>query len=255
MGAGSHYDAKPTLPSKGPKHSVGSVHERSVQQQDHVAVPQLQLQQQKLQSPQQRIGAATVTEKLRAPVVHAARTALARSPGATEPEPAPPDRRLLIFHALAQCADGQVRQFRVMADSGSTGEFISTQAAKRGGWLVTTGNFGSALEAFGNSTPLTQQVQKVQLSFTGERAGSGLAALHTSTSDLTVAPLSGYDILLGTRFQDTHRAVLHVYDRAMVLRGQDGAEVRVQGFRRAPEAAAHDLSVRAVRTPTPAGPS
>ena len=252
MGAGSQHDAKPTLPPTGPKHSVGSVHERGVQQQDHAAAPQQQLQQQKLQDPQQRIGAATVTEKLRAPVVHAARTALARLPGAIEPEPAPPDRRLLIFHALAQCADGQVRQFRVMADSGSTGEFISTQAAKRGGWAVTTGNFGSALEAFGNSTPLTQQVQNVQLTFTGERTGSGLTALHTSLSDFTVAPLSGYDILLGTRFQDKHRAVLHVYDRAMVVRGQDGAEVRVQGFRRAPEAATHhDSSVRTIRTNTP----
>ena len=245
MGAGSN--AKPTLPPTGPKHSVGSVHERGVQD-NRTQLPQQQQQQQQ----QQRIGAAVITETLRAPIVHAARTALARTAGAVEePEPTPPDRRLIIFNVLAKCADGQMRQFRVMADSGSTGEFISTQAAKRGGWTLIAGNFGSALEAFGNSTALTQRVQDVQLSFTGERVGSGLAALHTSTNDFTVAPLSGYDILLGTRFQDAHRAVLHVYDRAMMLRGEDGQEVRVQGFRRAPEAQAHDTSARAVRTSTP----
>ena len=230
MGAGSPHDAKPTLPSTSPKHSVGSVH-------SHTAGVQHQPQPPTPNSNPHRIGAAVVTDTLQAPVVHAARTALARTSDAIEPEPAPPDRRLLIFNALAKCADGQLRQFRVMLDSGSTGEFISTQAVKRGGWTVTDGNFGVALEAFGNSTPLMQRVQHVQLSFTGERTGSGLATLHTSVSDFTVAPLSGYDILLGTRLQDAHRAVLHVYDRAMVLRDSDDADVRVQGFRRAPDAA------------------
>ena len=42
-----------------------------------------------------------------------------------------PDRRLLIFDVLGRRADGHLIRYRAMADTGSTGEFISPQAAKR----------------------------------------------------------------------------------------------------------------------------
>ena len=166
-------------------------------------------------------------------------------------EEAPPDRRLMIFDAMARAADDQLRQFRVMSDTGSTGEFMSPQAAKRGGYTLTTGEFGWAQEAFGTRTPLTQQAQGVTISLTGEFAGSGLAAVHTTTHTFTIAPLSGYDILLGTGFLDQHRADLHVYDRAMTLLDAEGRGIRVQGHRRAAEAAADAESTQAVRTETP----
>ena len=140
-----------------------------------------------------------------------------------------PDRRLLIFDVLARRADGQLLRFRAMADTGSTGEFISPQAARRGGFELARGAFGHAAEAFGSRTPLTERAQGVQLTFNGELAGSGLSAVHCSSHDLTVAPLSGYDILLGTRFLDGVRGVIDVYNRAIVMRDADGRDIRVQG--------------------------
>ena len=143
-----------------------------------------------------------------------------------------PDRRLLVFDVLARRADGQLLRYRAMADTGSTGEFISPQAVKRGGFALLEGAFGHAVEAFGNSTSLTQRATDVQLTFNGELAGSGLAAMHSSTHDLTVAPLSGYDILLGTRFLDEVRGVIDVYNRAVTMRDEHGREIRVQGHER-----------------------
>ena len=140
-----------------------------------------------------------------------------------------PDRRLLIFDVLVRRADGQLIRFRAMGDTGSTGEFISPQAARRGGFELARGAFGHAVEAFGSSTPLTERAVGVQLTFNGELAGSGLSAVHTSSHELTVAPLTGYDILLGTRFLDSVRGVIDVYNRAIVMRDTDGRDIRVQG--------------------------
>src|SRR4029079_424331 len=77
-----------------------------------------------------------------------------------------------------------------------------------------------------------QRAQAVPLTFNGARTGSGLATVHSSVNDLTVAPLSGYDILLGTRFLDSVRAVIDVYNRAITMRDADGRDVLVQGYGR-----------------------
>jgi RNase H-like domain found in reverse transcriptase/Reverse transcriptase (RNA-dependent DNA polymerase)/Integrase zinc binding domain/Chromo (CHRromatin Organisation MOdifier) domain len=156
-----------------------------------------------------------------------------------------PDRRLLIFDVLGRRADGQLIRFRAMADTGSTGEFISPQAAKRGGFQLASGSFGHAVEAFGSSTPLTQRALGVQLTFNGELSGSGLAAAHSSINDLTVAPLCGYDILLGTRFLDSVRGVIDVYNRAITMRDADGRDIHVQGHGRPATTGAHEMPLAA----------
>jgi hypothetical protein len=94
------------------------------------------------------------------------------------------DRRLVIIRAYGRpsgnLAGGEPREpisMRVMIDSGATGEFISPQTVKRTNLQLTEGNFGTAIEAFGRGTKLTQKAEEVELDLVGihHRDGSGLS--------------------------------------------------------------------------------
>ena len=180
--------AHPTPPPYGPKHSVGSVRESGAQEKGKQTAPAGNIAQSG--RPPER---PPLRDVLRLGDVQLAHSAATQQ----DADGTLPDRRLLIFDVLGRRADGQLIRYRAMADTSSTGEFISPQAAKRGGFEIASGSFGHAVEAFGSITPLTQRAVGVQLTFNGELSGSGLPAVHSSSNDLTVAPLSGYDILLG----------------------------------------------------------
>jgi hypothetical protein len=47
--------------------------------------------------------------------------------------------------------------------------------------------------------------------------------------DYTVAPLSSYDVLLGTKFLTKFDAQIHVRDRALTLTNLDGTTIRITG--------------------------
>jgi hypothetical protein len=103
---------------------------------------------------------------------------------------------------------------RAMLDSGAMGEFMTTALARRMGAILTEGEFGVAVEAFGAETPLTHQVRGAQMEFAGTNPRSTLASTFREKWDFTVAPqLSGpYDIILGLKFMRKYRAKLTFHE-------------------------------------------
>ena len=113
-------------------------------------------------------------------------------------------KRLVILRGFMRAEGGTMKsvQVRAMVDSGATCEFISAALVKRMGAIPIKGNFGVAVEAFGAETPLTQQLQRAELSFDGVNPRSSLATSFRAKWNFTVAPQlsGGYDLILGTHF-------------------------------------------------------
>jgi hypothetical protein len=143
------------------------------------------------------------------------------------------DRRLIII--MAHCrknSEEAGQQVTVLIDCGATGEFVSLEAANRLGLTLTEGKFGSAIEAFGQKTMLTQCAKQVELEFLGIQEGSGSSTSIRTTADFTVAPLHGFDFLLGMSYLESRRAEIDTAERAIAMRDEAGGRVRIQGLKR-----------------------
>ena len=149
----------------------------------------------------------------------------------TDPDEA--DTRLIIIQARCRKnREDEWQQITVLIDCGATGQFVSPQAAERLGLPLTDGRFGRAIEAFGKETLLTQCAKQVELQFIGLQEASDSRTSIGSIADFTVAPLHGFDFLLGMSYLEYQNAEIHIAERAITVRDQAGGRVRIQGFRR-----------------------
>jgi len=114
-------------------------------------------------------------------------------------------------------ADGRttVVRMRALLDSGAEGEFMTEALAKRIGAVIETGEFGTALTAFGaEGPPLNRRVSGATVQFDGTQPRSGLAAAFKGRWDFVVAPQlsGGYDIILGMDWLRAFQARLDFHE-------------------------------------------
>jgi hypothetical protein len=120
----------------------------------------------------------------------------------------------------------------VLIDCGATGEFVSPEAAARLELNLTEGRFGWAIEAFGKETQLTQCAKQVELEFLGIQETSDSSKAIGSIANFTVAPLCGFDFLLGMSYLERYRAQIDAAERAVSMQDPAGGRVRIQGLQR-----------------------
>ena len=99
---------------------------------------------------------------------------------------------------------------RAMIDSGATGEFITSRAVAKLGVEPTAGDYGTAVEAFGGETPLTERVHDATVELPGTNPRSSLGAVFSTKWSFTVMRTlgSGCDLILGANFLRQYRAKL-----------------------------------------------
>ena len=123
-------------------------------------------------------------------------------------------RQLIILRGFVRAEGDSMQTFtvRAMLDSGAEGNFIAQSLARRMGAHISTGDFGTAIEAFGAETKLEQMIQRLHVSFRGAQLHSGLAQeFHGQAEEVLVAPgelSDGYQLLLGAPFLDEYEATL-----------------------------------------------
>ena len=96
----------------------------------------------------------------------------------------------------------QAVEVRAMLDSGATGEFMTRRIAEMMGANITEGNFGFAIEAFGQRTQLNKKVNGAELVLPGVNPRTSLGENFTTKWDFIVAERldDNYDLILGLDF-------------------------------------------------------
>jgi hypothetical protein len=143
------------------------------------------------------------------------------------------DSRLIIIMArVRRHATDEWQSVTVLIDCGATGEFVSQEAAERLGLTLTEGKYGRAIEAFGQETMLTRCAKQVELEFLGIQETSDSSKAISSLLDLTVAPLCGFDFLLGMSYLERFGTLIDTTNRAISMQDEAGGRVRIQGLKR-----------------------
>ena len=105
-----------------------------------------------------------------------------------------------------------------MFDTGAGSSFMSQSFADRTQLPLTEGKFGWAKEAFGGRTELTHQLQTTSTVFRGTMPQSAdSAGKYTNLVKYTVAPISGYDVIIGTDFLAKHNAIVSYPCRSTII--------------------------------------
>lgn len=136
-------------------------------------------------------------------------------------------KQLVILRGFVRQAGGwEMLMVRAMFDTGAEGDFLSPSFAKKLGARIETGNFGTAVTAFGEETTIRGRVSDLELVFRGMHPASGLGQDFRARHKLLVAPgelSTDYELLLGGPFLDKFRAQLQYGEQPRIqLTAEDG---------------------------------